>query len=373
MYLDKKIMSLIDKKILLFMPLIGGGGVEKNFFLIANFLATKFRRIYICSAYIKYKPKLNKNIIFINTKKNLFKNLFFIYLKSFLLLIKFLLNNKNVRILSFQANTYCILISRLMGAKIIVRSNASPVGWANNLFKRNIFNFIIKKSNKIIVNSLDFQKEMKKIFGISSKLIYNPLNLNEIKLLSKSKTRFKFFDEYKYLKILNIGRLTKQKDQITLLKSIRLIKNKIKFRLLIVGSGSERTNLNNFIKKNNLINNVKIIEYQKNPFGILKKSDLFILSSKYEGLPNVLLEAATLKKFIISSNCSTGPSEILNRGKYGLLFKVGDYKDLTKKIMKYYLMKKKIKQKMSNNLYKSLTKYNLKKNLNKYFYELKKY
>lgn len=363
-------MSLSNKKILLFMPLIGGGGVEKNFFLIANFLATKFKKIYICSAYIKYKPKLRKNIIFINTKKNLFKSLFFIYLKSFLLLIKFLLNNKNVKILSFQANIYCILISKLMGAKIIVRSNASPVGWANNFFKKKIFKFIIKKSNKVIVNSSDFQKEMKKIFGVSSKLIYNPLNLNEIKSLSKSKTRFKFFDEYGYLKILNIGRLTKQKDQITLLKSICLIKNKIKFKLLIIGSGSEKINLDNFIKKNNLVNNVKIIEYQKNPFGILKKTDLFILSSKYEGLPNVILEAATLKKFIISSNCSTGPSEILNKGKYGLLFKVGNYKDLSKKIMEYYFMKKKIKQKMSNNLYKSLTKFDLKENLNKYLNEL---
>ena len=88
MYLDKKIMPLIDKKILLFMPLIGGGGVEKNFFLIANFLATKFKRIYICSAYIKYNQNLIK-ILFLLILKNLFRNLFFIYLKSFLLLIKF--------------------------------------------------------------------------------------------------------------------------------------------------------------------------------------------------------------------------------------------------------------------------------------------
>ena len=53
------------KKILLFMPLIGGGGVEKNLFNIANFLATKFQKIYICCSFIKNKPQLSKNIIFI--------------------------------------------------------------------------------------------------------------------------------------------------------------------------------------------------------------------------------------------------------------------------------------------------------------------
>ena len=57
-------------------------------------------------------------------------------------------------------------------------------------------------------------------------------------------------------------------------------------------------------------------------------SDAFILSSKYEGSPNVLLEAITLNKIIISSDCPTGPSEILDGGKGGILFKVGDYKNL---------------------------------------------
>ena len=59
-----------------------------------------------------------------------------------------------------------------------------------------------------------------------------------------------------------------------------------------------------------------------NPFPIIKKADLFVLSSKYEGLPNVLLEAATLKKFIISSNCPTGPKEILMNGKGGFILKL---------------------------------------------------
>ena len=74
------------------------------------------------------------------------------------------------------------------------------------------------------------------------------------------------------------------------------------------------------------------------------RSDLFILSSIFEGLPNVLLESLALNRFIISSNCPTGPSEILSYGKGGILFKIGDYKDLGKKIIFYKKNKFKLKK-----------------------------
>ena len=92
---------------------------------------------------------------------------------------------------------------------------------------------------------------------------------------------------------------------------------------------------------------------------------MFILSSKYEGLPNVLLEALVLKKFVISSDCSTGPNEILLNGKGGLLFKVGDYKALSKKIIYYYQNKNQC-NKLLNNSVKELKRFDYIKNLNKY-------
>ena len=84
------------------------------------------------------------------------------------------------------------------------------------------------------------------------------------------------------------------------------------FRLLIVGYGSEKEHLQNFINKFHLKKYVKII-FAKNPYKFIKMSDVFISSSKFEGLPNVLLEAAYLNKYIISSNCKTGPKEIIKR------------------------------------------------------------
>lgn len=365
-------MKKSDQKILFFMPLIGGGGVEKNFFLIAKFLSKKFKKIYICSTYIKNKPKLSNNIIFLNRKNTKIKNHILIYLISLFKLFKFLLSHKDVTILSFQANIYCIIISKLFKSKVIIRSNASPSGWANNYLKKNIFKYFLKKSDEIIVNSRLFQREMKRNFNVKSKLIYNPLNKNEVIKLSKINKKVDFFDKTKNLKILNIGRMTKQKDQLTLLKSINQIKNKLPLRLIIMGSGKEKEKLLEFIKINKLNNFVKLVGYHKNPFNVLKKANLFILSSVYEGLPNVLLEAAALKKFIISSDCPTGPSEILGNGNYGLLFRTSNYKDLANKILIYNSMNLKKKKLYITKLHRSLKIYDYQNNLNKYFEILSK-
>ncbi len=83
-------------------------------------------------------------------------------------------------------------------------------------------------------------------------------------------------------------------------------------------------------------------------------------------MPNVLLESAVLKKPIISSNCLTGPREILMNEKGGLLFNVGDFKELTEKISFYYNNKKLINKKIRV-LYKNLDKYDFNTNLKKYY------
>ena len=89
-----------------------------------------------------------------------------------------------------------------------------------------------------MVNSLKFKKQLKFNFNLNAECIYNPLNVNEIKKLSKIKINEKFFNN-KDLKILNIGRFTDQKDHLTLLKAINFLKNKIKLRLIIIGERSK--------------------------------------------------------------------------------------------------------------------------------------
>jgi len=357
-----------QKKILIFMPSIEGGGVEKNLFLIANYLSKNNTDIMLLTANPEYKNKFDKKIKIIspsnsyNLKKSpRLKKYFF----CLLILFKILFKNKNIITFSFQANLYAILISKFFNRKIIIRSNSSPSGWSNNFLKKIIYKIVLKMADKIIVNSIEFKKEMEKKFNIECISIYNPLNKAYVVGKAKKKTILNFYKAKNCLKIITIGRFVDQKDHMTIIKAINLIKEKINPKLIIIGRGIEKKNYKNFIKINNLYKNVKIINFQKNPFKFITKADLFVLSSKFEGLPNVLLEAMALKKLVISTNCPTGPKEILANGKNGVLFKISDYKALSKIFMKIYSNKKKFNKHIIN-ANKDLKKFDFELNCKKY-------
>ncbi len=352
------------------MPSIEGGGVEKNLFIISNYLVNKIKDISLITISNGFKHKFNKKIRFISPKSRLWDKVgrrkkFFL---SLFILFFEILKNRNSLVLCFQGNIYCTFLCKLMGIKIIVRSNSAPDGWSQNIIKFFCFKIIFSLADKIIVNSYEFKKRFKNKFNLKTICIYNPLDKNDI--IKKSRIKNKIGFKKKVLKIINVGRFTDQKDQITLLKAINLIKKKIDLNLLIVGRGKEKVNLLNFIKDNNLSKTVKLVNFQKNPFHLIGSSNLFVLTSIYEGLPNVILEAMTLKKFVISSNCPTGPKEILLNGKCGFLFKPGDYKKLSDLIILYSRNKKKLKPKI-NLAYKELIRFDYQKNLEKYLSEIK--
>ena len=362
-----KYHKLMEKNVLLFMPLIDGGGVEKNLFLVSNFLIKKFKKVTLITISKNYKKKFHKSIKFTSLSLNIWSKFGkkFQYFLALILLIKEILNNKNLIVFSFQANIYCIVICKLFGVKVISRSNTAPIGWSKNWFKRNIFRIILNLADKVMVNSIEFKKDLKKEFNVEAICIYNPLDIKEIKTKSRKKTLSIFKSKHK-LKILNVGRFTDQKDQITLLKSLNNLKNNLKYEAVLIGKGVLENDLKKYIKKNNLIDNVKILNFVDNPYNLLKQTDIFVLTSRYEGLPNVLLEALVLNKFIISSDCPTGPKEILLNGKGGLLFKTGNYKQLTNKIL-YYIKNKNRCNKLLKVAVKNLDRFDYQKNLVKYY------
>ena len=106
------------------MPSIEGGGVEKNFFIVANFL-TKFKYVSVITISNKYRNQFLKDIKFISLKSNFWDKLSrrFKYFLALFLLIKEILIDRNVVVFSFQANIYAILICKLFSIKIIARSN----------------------------------------------------------------------------------------------------------------------------------------------------------------------------------------------------------------------------------------------------------
>ena len=364
----------MKKKLIIFMPSIEGGGLEKNLYIISNFLSKKINNIALITVSKNERKKFNKKIEFISPKYLFWNKLNkeIKYLFCLYLLLLEILKNKKTLVFCFQANLYCILLCRLFNVEIIIRSNSSPTGWSNNFLKSYIFKKVLGLANTIIVNSHAFRNELIKKFKVKPICIYNPLNRFEIIKKSKNKILGINYSKKKQLKIINVGRFTDQKDHLTLLKALNNLKNKINFELLIIGRGVNKNKMKNFVIDNKLQKFVKIINYKKNPYPYIKSSDLFILTSKYEGLPNVVLESLALNKFVISSNCPTGPSEILDNGKGGLLFKVGNYKDLEKKI-EYFLLNKKSCIKKLNFAKKRLNRFDYNYNLNKYYKTIKNY
>ena len=356
----------MKKRVLIFMPSIEEGGVEKNLFLVSNFLIKKFMKVSLITISKNYKKKFHKSIKFISLSSDIWNKYGrkFKYFLALILLIKEFLNNRNLIVFSFQANIYCIIVCKLFRVKVISRSNSAPDGWSKNWLKRNIFKIVLNLADKVMVNSKQFKKELKRHFNVDAICIYNPLNTKEIREKSKKKS-LSIFKSKKKIKILNIGRFTEQKDQMTLLKSLNDLKQNLEYEAILIGKGILKNKLNRYIKANNLDNNVRILNFVDNPYNLLKQTDIFILSSKYEGLPNVLLEALVLNKFIISSDCPTGPKEILLNGKGGLLFKTGNYQELTNKIL-YYSKNKKKCDKLLKVAVKNLNRFDYHKNLMNY-------
>ena len=357
----------MKKEIVFFMPSFEGGGVEKNIRMIANYFASKNAKISLITTSKKVKKKFAKKIRFISPVNNIWdkQKRFIKFIICIYFLFKNYRKNKKISVFCFQGNILCILFCKMFGLKIVIRPNSSPAGWSTNYLKNFIFSKIFKLSDNIVVNSNDFKKELKSKFNLNSKCIFNPLNTDEIRKLSRKKIKFNFYKK-DTINLITIGRLVEQKDHITILKSLNHLKKKCNLRLLILGEGDERQNLLNYVNENNLNNLVKINKRINNPYPFIKKSQILLLSSKFEGLPNVLLEALALDTFIISSNCPTGPREILDNGKGGLLFKIGDHEELSKKILIY---KKNYKLCLRKKRYarKRSIRFDYDKNLEKYF------
>lgn len=167
-------------------------------------------------------------------------------------------------------------------------------------------------------------------------VIYNPFDIIKIKKLSSDYSDINE-NEKKLLKenyIIMVSRLdNKQKDFFTLIRTFEILKNrKINIKLFILGEGADREKIKERIEEKDLEKEIILLGMKKNPYPWIKNANLLVHSSNYEGLPTVLIEGLILNKIIISTDCPTGPKEILKNGKYGSLVAIGDYEKMASEI-----------------------------------------
>ena len=124
--------------------------------------------------------------------------------------------------------------------------------------------------------------------------------------------------------LLAVGRLEKQKDYPTLVRAFKRLAARRSCRLIILGEGSKRTEIEGQIEESKLTDRVSLPGWTENPFAFMARASLFVLSSRWEGLPTVLVEAMALGCPCVSTDCPSGPAEIFQDGEFGVLVPVGD-------------------------------------------------
>lgn len=194
----------------------------------------------------------------------------------------------------------------------------------------------LKTFNNICLVSEGMKKELDLFFpSLKYKriIMYNPIDFKKIEKDSL-KIEDLDVDEKNLLEsdyICSVGRIDEiDKDFETLIKAYAILTKEcnLKEKLIIIGDGLDKIKLENMVKKLNLNQKILFLGKKSNPYTWMKNSQLFILSSKFEGFGLVLLEALYLGKKVISSNCPVGPSDILENGKLGSLFEVGNIEEL---------------------------------------------
>lgn len=297
--------------------------------------------------FLKSQKLIEKTNYYKLRRKNiLYKLMYNIYMN-----IETYIKSKNIKKLIEKLGKIDVFIDYDAGAtKYIENIEADKkVVWIHNSIpnlkksegKIKRFGKRLEKYDRIVAICDEMKEELKDIYpNLKDKIIriYNPFNFSRVLNLKDDMSELTEKDK----ELLNedyciaISRLdTVQKDYKTLLKAFKILKSKgINKKLYIVGDGPSKEEIENMIKEYDLIEEVKLLGRFKNPYVWLNNADFFIHSSKYEGFGLVLIEAAILDKLIISSNCPVGPTEILENGKSGILFNVGDSQELAEKIEK---------------------------------------
>jgi glycosyltransferase involved in cell wall biosynthesis len=314
------------------LPTFGAGGAESVMITLAN-KWVEYNDVYflVGLAEGEFKHKLNDKIRIIDLNARRF-SLSIFNIAGHLRKIK----------PDFVLSTliYCNLITTLaclisfVKIKIILREATTPSYDLKGKPKllTYLLGILYNRANLIIAGSEGVKDDLINNFGINQKIIKvinNPILSEEIIDKSLEELNHTFFNSKSMPVVVTVGKVSEAKDYLTLLKAFKLVNDVIPCKLIIAGNKFEETEefklLNHFIESNKLNDLVDFVGFQENPYNYMKRANVFVLSSKYEGSPGVLVQALAINGNVVSTNCKSGPNEILENGKYGRIVPVGDY------------------------------------------------
>jgi glycosyltransferase involved in cell wall biosynthesis len=216
------------------------------------------------------------------------------------------------------------------GSRRLVLSERNVLFHGGPSLKRITLNvlkaLLYRKADQITVVSDGVKKDLMSKLRISSDriaVVHNPIDFDEISRKAQEAVEHTWFSEDAPI-ILGVGRLVKEKDFKTLIQAFHEIRSRQKARLVILGEGPLRGRLEHQVRRLSLQDDVFLPGYDPNPFRYMARATVFVLSSRAEGLPNVLLQSMACGTPVVATRCHSGPEEIITPGQDGLLVPVGD-------------------------------------------------
>tara|TARA_Y100001970_G_C14259811_1_gene879189 strand:- start:16790 stop:17857 length:1068 start_codon:yes stop_codon:yes gene_type:complete len=329
------------KKILFALPNLIGGGAERVLVNIINQVDSKKYKIFLLllnkqgplhscltneihiidlnikrTRYSLFKVikainKINPNVVFSTTHR----------MNIIVLVASFLTKNK-VKVIAREPNMPSLLINNKQLTSI----------------KLKIISFLYKNAFKIIAQTDEMKKDIVKIYNVLEQnvfTIYNPIDYD---FIDKSADSGQDPFNHNYINIVASGRIIDQKAYDVLIKAFKIVIEKNpNFRLYILGDDvvGLKQELLELVEKLKLDSFIFFEGFVKNPYSYYKYSDLFVLSSRWEGLPNTVLENLYLEKPIVVTDCINYLSDLIINGENGFIVPVNDYKILGEKILNY--------------------------------------
>jgi glycosyltransferase involved in cell wall biosynthesis len=321
------------KKVFFVIPSMGGGGAERVFLHILRNIdrATFLPVLVLFEKKGEYLDHVPEDVKILELKETKERNILYgaTFLKMAIRLSVLLKRENPDALLSFMwyTNLISIFATKIFRNKIpiIISERYSLIdsseGFIEEQIRRAVVKYLYGYSDAAIVNSFAL-KEQLLLFSKMPKdkilVIYNPVDLDSVNALSCSEDGKSISGDRPV--VVGMGRLTPQKGFRYLIKAIGILNSRsVPCDCWILGEGSERARLDKLSAELGVRDRIRFLGFQRNPYRSIVCADIFVLPSLYEGFPNALLEAMALGVPVVATRCPTGPDEIIDPGRNGIL------------------------------------------------------
>lgn len=306
------------KPVAFLLPSMAHGGAQKVFLEIASYLADQHVDVVLVSldkeGELLNRIPPNLEIVFLDNglQVSFIPKRIIQWFKLRNFIIKRKISNIFSTVTGMNIFTLsCFLFSK--NIKITIREATSFENTSNIIFKFLIW-LLYKRSDRIICTSHYIKKQLissVRIQSVQIDVLPNPIDINRIKTYAKNGEKSVDTLPPSRFRIIAVGRLIRAKGFDILIDALFIARETEDIKLVIVGEGPERSNLESQIKRLYLENDVLLTGYQANPYPYILNSDLFVLSSRWEGYVNVVIEAMALGIDIIATDCKSAPGTLL--------------------------------------------------------------